>query len=194
MQANIGSTDARSTDAAGSVAVPVDQSSYPGGKSGAGVYQRLINLIPRHRILVSAFAGKCGVTRKIKPAEHTIVIETDASICEWWDSWRRLPEGRYIEIHHCDSIEWLRFRFGVTEYSAAGSDADECGDRGSRTIQRPAMSGVAPECGAAASLKTTASADDAQSSDTRATIEHASEYFVFCDPPYVLSERSHGKQ
>ena len=39
--------------------------SYPGGKSGAGIYQRLINLIPRHRILIVPFAGHCGVVRNI---------------------------------------------------------------------------------------------------------------------------------
>ena len=33
--------------------MPVKSNSYPGGKSGAGIYQRLINLIPRHRILTS---------------------------------------------------------------------------------------------------------------------------------------------
>lgn len=35
-----------------SIAAPgrdASDGSYPGGKSGAGIYQRLINLIPRHR-------------------------------------------------------------------------------------------------------------------------------------------------
>lgn len=122
-------------------------SSYPGGKSGSGIYQRLINLIPRHRILISAFAGHCGIVRNIKPAAHTIVIDPDENVCQWWDDWRRGPKGRTIEIHHCDSIEWLRHRFGLTEYFAAQS----C------------------DCSRA-------------------------ESFVFCDPPYVLSERASGKQ
>lgn len=144
----------RSPDSGSSVAVPDGSSSYPGGKSGAGVFQRLINLIPRHRILISAFAGHCGIVRNILPAEHTIVIDPDEAVCQWWDDWRRGPKGRDLEIHHCDSIEWLRFRFGLTEYSdAPGRDA--AGPQNSAT---------------------------------------AADVFVFCDPPYVLSERSHGKQ
>lgn len=141
----------RSTIAGSSDAVPDDLSSYPGGKSGSGIYQRLINLIPRHKVLISAFAGHCGIVRNIQPAEHTIVIDADPVVCQWWDSWRRGPKGRRLEIHNCDSIEWLRFRFGLTEYSAA-----EACDGRSQDAGRDA--------------------------------------FIFADPPYVLSERSHGKQ
>lgn len=148
----------RSPAAGSSDAVPDGGSSYPGGKSGSGIYQRLINLIPRHRILISAFAGHCGIVRNIKPAEHTIVIDADPNVCQWWDTWRRSPKGRNLEVHNCDSIEWLRHRFGLTEYSAVKAcDTAGCDGR-SHGIGR----GTA---------------------DT----------FVFCDPPYVLSERSHGK-
>lgn len=106
-------------DTACSGAVPVDGSSYPGGKSGAGVYQRFINWIPKHRVFVSAFAGKCGITRNILPAEHTIVIDADESVCQWWDDWCRTPEGRSLEIHHCDAIQWLQFNYGGTLYPAS---------------------------------------------------------------------------
>lgn len=151
----------RSPDAGSIVAVPDDDGSgsYPGGKSGAGVYQRIINLIPRHRILISAFAGHCGIVRNIKPAEHTVVIDADPDVCQWWYDWRRGPEGRALEIHNCDSIEWLRFRFGLTKYSAAGS--------------------IVAAGGGTAATPYSATGDEA---------------FIFADPPYVLSERSHGKQ
>lgn len=155
----------RSHNAGSGVAVPGDGSSfgsYPGGKSGAGIFQRLINLIPRHKILISAFAGHCGIVRNIRPAAHTIVIDPDETVCEWWASWCRSPKGRALEIHHCDSIEWLRYRFGLTEYS----DAPE----------RDVRSQVA--------------VFPAGTPNSESTAEH----FIFCDPPYVLSERSHGKQ
>lgn len=151
---NLPSPAAGSIVAAGGVAVPDGQSSYPGGKSGAGIFQRLINLIPRHRILISAFAGHCGVVRNIRPAEQTIVIDPDEAVCEWWDHWRRSKQGRDLEIHHCDGIEWLRHQFGLSEYSADGNR------------------GMAPQSIALSETDT----------------------FVFADPPYVLSERSHGKQ
>lgn len=190
--------------APGRDAVPEGTSSYPGGKSGAGVFQRLINLIPPHRVLITAFAGRCGITRNIRPAEHTIVIDADADVCQWWADWRRKPEGRSIEIHHCDGIEWLRHRFGLTEYSDAETDVaranlpggadDRRGDRGSRTITRPVMAIAAENAGSAGSLESSASAADVASGDGRPTCDPTAEAFVFGDPPYVLSERAHGKQ
>jgi len=153
-----------SSPVAGSgVAVSDGVSSYPGGKSGSGIFQRLINLIPRHRILVSAFAGHCGIVRNIRPAEHTIVIDADPDVCQWWSDWCRTPKGRALEIHNCDSIEWLRFRFGLTEYS----DAESNGTAGT------------PYCASQPAVT--------QNSATPA------DAFVFCDPPYVISERSTGK-
>ena len=107
--------------------------SYPGGKSGAGIYQRLINLIPRHGILVVPFAGHCGVVRNIRPAEHTIVIDRDPAVCQWWADWSRTKHGRVLEIHNCDGIEWLRYQFGVTEYSAVPG----CDTRSSVTAATP---------------------------------------------------------
>lgn len=142
---------------------PRDESSYPGGKSGSGIYQRLINLIPPHRILISAFAGHCGIVRHIRPAEKTIVIDADADVCDWWHNWSRTKEGRSLEIHHCDSIEWIRHRFGLTKYPAPGS----CHAAGS------------PNCASLPAMP-----------PNSATPADA---FIFCDPPYVISERSTGK-
>lgn len=174
-------------------AVKRDVSSYPGGKSGAGVYQRLINLIPPHRVLIVPFAGHCGVVRNIRPAEHTIVIDQDPVVCQWWDSWRRSKRGRALEIHHCDGIEWLRFRLGCTEYFAAmacdaGSGDGRSSDTGSRNRRLVMESGCDRMTQNPAST-----ADVAQFGGTRATLQPAAEAFIFCDPPYVLSERASGR-
>lgn len=190
-----------------------DKSSYPGGKSGAGIYQRLINLIPPHRVLIVPFAGHCGIVRNIRPAEHTIVIDQDPLVCEWWASWRRSKHGRDLEIHNCDGIEWLRYRLGFTEYSAsaasvaAGRVAGSNDSRssvapvGPATDERGATRLIGPRPRGTASVdrrqikrlaiaNSAALASDAQTSDARATEENASEYFAFLDPPYVLSERT----
>lgn len=174
--------------AGSSVAVPSDRSSYPGGKSGSGIFQRLVNLIPRHRVLISAFAGQCGVVRNIKPAEHTIVIDSDASVCQWWDDWRRTPKGRTLEIHHCDSIEWLRFRFGTTKYFAAGSAVGRSSGGGRENL-RSVMNAVCDR----QSRNAASPAGDAISGGTAATRSESAEAFVFADPPYVISERASGK-
>jgi len=109
-----------SPHAGSGVAVPGgenEQASYPGGKSGAGIYQRLINLIPHHETLIVPFAGRCGVTRRIRAAGHTILIDLDERVLDWWHAWQRKPEGRAVELHHADGIEWVRFRFGLSRYT-----------------------------------------------------------------------------
>jgi hypothetical protein len=172
-----------------SAAVECVKSSYPGGKSGAGIFQRLINLIPPHRILIVPFAGHCGVVRNIRPAEHTIVIDQNPGVCQWWWDWSRTKKGRAIAIHNCDGIEWMRFSLGCTEYSAAPScDAGSTDGRSSVTgsqkrwidCDRMTRDSTSEYCAA-------------QISGSRATEETAAEAFVFCDPPYVLSERASGK-
>lgn len=150
-------------------------SSYPGGKSGSGIYQRLINLIPRHRILVVPFAGHCGVVRNIKPADYTIVIDADPAVCQWWKDWSRTKKGRALEIHHCDGIEWLRFRFKCSEYS--DTDLSDTGSGDGRSSDNGSH---IPRHG----TKT-------QSRD-RMSEYPATEYFIFADPPYVLSTRLSG--
>lgn len=165
-----------------------DRSSYPGGKSGAGIFQRLINLIPRHRILIVPFAGHCGVVRNIKPAEHTIVIDQNPDVCQWWADWSRTKRGRDIEIHNCDGIEWMRFSLGCTKYSAAKACDGRSSDTGSRK-RRLVMASVCDRM----THNPTAPAGDAQEIGTAATQETESEAFIFCDPPYVLSERAGGR-
>jgi DNA adenine methylase len=54
--------------------------TYPGGKSGAGVYQRLICQIPPHRVYLEPFAGGAAVLRHKRPAPCSIVADRDASV------------------------------------------------------------------------------------------------------------------
>jgi hypothetical protein len=43
--------------------------SYPGGKAASGVYQRIINLMPPHRVYLEPFLGGAAVMRMKRPAE-----------------------------------------------------------------------------------------------------------------------------
>lgn len=54
-------------------------SSYPGGKAGAGVYQKLISLMPPHEIYIEAFLGAGAVMRHKRPAARSFGIDLDAS-------------------------------------------------------------------------------------------------------------------
>ncbi len=58
--------------------MPAGAVTYPGGKSGAGVYQRIINLIPPHRVYIEAFLGGAAIMRHKKPADVSIGIDVDA--------------------------------------------------------------------------------------------------------------------
>ncbi len=51
--------------------------SYPGGKSGAGVYQTIINQIPPHETYIEAFAGGGAILRLKRPAASSIAIDID---------------------------------------------------------------------------------------------------------------------
>jgi len=54
---------------------------YPGGKNGAGTYQRLINLIPFHRTYVEAFAGSASIFFHKRLAETSILLDRDRDQC-----------------------------------------------------------------------------------------------------------------
>lgn len=84
--------------------------SYPGGKGGAGIWQRIISRIPPHETLIIPFAGHCSVSRNIRPCGRLILCDADPAVCSWWA--KRLPE--HAEIHHCDGIEFLRHYFALT--------------------------------------------------------------------------------
>lgn len=55
-------------------------SSYPGGKAGAGVYQKLISLMPPHETYIEAFLGAGAVMRYKRPAVRSIGIDLDGSV------------------------------------------------------------------------------------------------------------------
>ncbi|WP_022667883.1 DNA adenine methylase [Desulfospira joergensenii] len=65
-------------------------SSYPGGKGGAGVYQRIINLMPPHDTYIETHRGSGAIMRYKRPAKTNIGIDIDPDVLR---SWNCLPEG-----------------------------------------------------------------------------------------------------
>jgi hypothetical protein len=63
-----------------------DEGSYFGGKGGPGVYQRLINEIPPHDVLIVPFAGRCAVTRHMAPPDRITLCDRDAEVIRWWQN------------------------------------------------------------------------------------------------------------
>lgn len=55
---------------------------YPGGKNGAGVYQRIINLQPPHDVYVEPFLGGAAIMRLKRPARRNIGLDLDRAVLE----------------------------------------------------------------------------------------------------------------
>lgn len=60
--------------------------TYPGGKNNTGVYQAIINQIPPHEVMISGFAGNCGVMANMAPATHRIAVDADKVVTEGWNA------------------------------------------------------------------------------------------------------------
>jgi site-specific DNA-adenine methylase len=76
--------------------------SYFGAKSGSGVYQAIINLIPPHDTFIEAFLGSGVITQKKAPAQHTIGIDRDAEVL------RQFSCAYPVETIHADFLEWIQ--------------------------------------------------------------------------------------
>ena len=79
--------------------------TYPGGKFGAGVYQRIINNMPPHKVYVEGFLGGGAVMLAKRPAIESIGIDADAAVIETWK--RYLVTTSNLTLVHGDAIEWL---------------------------------------------------------------------------------------
>ncbi len=49
--------------------------TYPGGKNS--VYQKIINLIPPHRVYIEPFMGSAAIARNKRPAQENYLIDLD---------------------------------------------------------------------------------------------------------------------
>jgi DNA adenine methylase len=75
---------------------------YPGGKAGAGVYQRLICMIPPHRVYVEPFLGGGAVMKhKLPAAESHGIDKSEAALVVF-------PPISGLRLHHGDALAWLR--------------------------------------------------------------------------------------
>jgi DNA adenine methylase len=76
--------------------------SFPGGKSGAGVYQSIINQMPPHDIYIETFLGSGGIMRRKLPAKISIGIDIDPDCAA-----KAARQIAFCNVQCVDSIEWL---------------------------------------------------------------------------------------
>jgi hypothetical protein len=80
-------------------------STYPGGKSGAGVYQKLICQMPPHSTYIEPFLGGGAVMRLKRPARSSIGIDADADVLTAFA--QRGDAVPNLQLIHGDALAWL---------------------------------------------------------------------------------------
>jgi DNA adenine methylase len=165
--------------------------SWPGGKDGAGVAQRLINEIPPHDVFISPFLGDCAILRRKRPAAISIGIDLDRANIDRWARAQPVPR---LQLYHCDGIEWLRHAFDFYSVAiaakksgrrstAAASGAADVSDAKSRGRVDPAAESRDP-------TRLFARAPHNSATGSRvAVLGDGRRRFVYIDPPYLFATR-----
>jgi DNA adenine methylase len=81
--------------------------SYPGGKEGAGVWQRIVNLMPPHAVYVEPFAGGGAVLRHKREALREYAFDVDPAAVAALRDWA-VGAGRRVVVQQQDALAWLR--------------------------------------------------------------------------------------
>jgi site-specific DNA-adenine methylase len=75
---------------------------YHGGKGGSGVYQKIINLMPDHRVYIETHFGGGNIFYRKKLAESSIAIDIDAAVTN------KIAVLPSITVINCDAISFLK--------------------------------------------------------------------------------------
>lgn len=192
--------------------------SYPGGKAGAGTYQRIINQIPPHAVTIEPFAGDAAILRKLRPAGCRIAVELDPVVAEALAAGFCGPDrdaesngtSRAVEVYNCCGIEWLRHYFSlylVEPPAASGSVAAESSGRAHRgrpphhattagDAESNGQAGRAGRSGVGIQNPTTRLPLGRRRLMTRRKLQPGDPpaEFVYMDPPYLRSTRRTAKR
>jgi len=81
---------------------------YPGGKSGSGVYQRIISQMPPHERYVEPFLGGGAVMRHKRPARYNLGIDLDGAAVQRADNLARAGEWLSARARPagCGDVSW----------------------------------------------------------------------------------------
>lgn len=78
---------------------------YPGGKNGAGTYQKLINLIPPHDTYIETHLGGGAILENKIRARVNIGIDIDQNVVA---AWQKKKRGGGFNIIQGDAVDFLR--------------------------------------------------------------------------------------
>jgi DNA adenine methylase len=82
--------------------------TYPGGKNGSGMYQKIINLMPPHRMYVEAFLGGGAILRAKRPALVNVGIELNKAVVQEWNHVEISGGIPNLTVYWFDGVQWLR--------------------------------------------------------------------------------------
>lgn len=155
--------------------------SYPGGKNGSGVYQRIICMMPPHRVYIEPFLGGGAIIRLKRPAAVNIAMDLHA------------PAVRAFQAALFDAIG-DRTRSGVVRSADPGLDDPRRRPTSAPPVADPSF--VQSGLPAAAPHWTIRARDGLAFLETSPELLSGPDVLVYCDPPYVeetLSSRGRYK-
>lgn len=187
---------------------------YPGGKNAAGVYQKIINLMPPHQVYIEPFLGGGAIMRLKRPAKGNIGLDLEPSVISAWrarlagtDDARETSDPT-IAAELAGNGEARRHRSPETAMVATAADFGDAQSLNVETGDGPPASEIAilPAASPEPALRS--------ASSELARVDVASFHFecrdgidflarsirvphyrfspdtlVYCDPPYLLSTR-----
>jgi len=175
----------------------LDPMGYPGGKSGPGVYHRLINLMPPHQTYVEPFLGGGAVMRLKRPAPYSIGVDLDAAVIRQWRSGIGEAAARPRSVT-------LPISAAACESADAGQEASSGESAAARsTANAPIWAPeISADTGAFADPRVSARSPISDPPRFRflrgdaltflQSYPFAQDDVIYCDPPYLMSTRSSG--
>ena len=89
--------------------------TYPGGKNHC--YQKIINLIPPHRVYIETHLGSGAVARMKRPADRSILIDLDPDVIRTAGSVITENGDAAVELVNVDAAEFLQnYQFHGDEF------------------------------------------------------------------------------
>ncbi len=195
----------------------LDRVSYPGGKSGAGVYQTIINLMPPHRVYIEPFLGGGAIMRLKRPAAVNIGIDLDPEVISNWEYFNaesgdgtRFPESSPVPAISAATAE----NGDAAEPRAIGVGSGICHRRGQRWSTAAAVLAASADArsliaGSGGGIRyrrnqrgvpAALGSGDADRPEYRFLVSDGIAFLrsypftgaelVYCDPPYVHATRS----
>jgi DNA adenine methylase len=87
--------------------------AYPGGKDGAGVWQKIVNEMPPHDVFISAFLGDCAVMRHKRAAGWNVGIDRDEAAIRFFMSHCPAWLVGSLDLYCADAVGWLSGAFDL---------------------------------------------------------------------------------